>query len=96
MQQPEIKNEAQKNEEKEDAFNTIAHSHSIFFGHRSKQHQLSYQPLLFFCMPCTSNRCQVCPYNAKILNLLVPNIGRLRLPRRPLLYLVNAYIAFSL
>ena len=48
MQQPEIKNEAQKNEEKEDAFNTIAHSHNIFFGHRSKQHQLSYQPLLFF------------------------------------------------
>jgi len=47
MQQPEIKNEAQKNEEKEDAFNTIAHSHNIFFGHRSKQHQLSYQPLLF-------------------------------------------------
>ena len=31
MQQPEIKNEAQKNEEKEDAFNTIAHSHNIFF-----------------------------------------------------------------
>ena len=52
MQQPEIKNEAQKNEEKEDAFNTIAHTHAIFFllffGHRRKQHQLSYQPLLFF------------------------------------------------
>ena len=31
MQQPEIKNEAQKNEEKEDAFNTIAHTHTIFF-----------------------------------------------------------------
>ena len=29
MQQPEIKNEAQKNEE-EDAFNTIAYSHNIF------------------------------------------------------------------
>ena len=75
---------------------TLLLTHTIFFFVIEVSNISFLTNHYFFCMPCTSNRCQVCPYNAKILNLLVPNIGRLRLPRRPLLYLVNAYIASSL